>query len=298
MSWRTVFFSKPCSLSVKNSQLYCRFQDSTVHDIPIEDISVIVLESNRINLTSALISECSQSNIVIFSCDSSHIPCGIYVPFNQHSRFTQTANSQVKWDTAFKNRIWQKIVKQKICNQAEIIKKYSFANYVGLKGTCDRVQSGDKTNCEAFAAKIYWESIFENFQRNKNSDIRNSALNYGYAIVRGVVARSLASSGFITCFGVHHSNDLNAFNLADDIIEPFRPFVDDIAIDIFKNSETSKELLKEHKQQLLSVLSTDCIFNDKNSNILTAASQTTESFMIASRELNPDKLLLPEFKTA
>jgi CRISPR-associated protein Cas1 len=291
-----VFFSKPCSLGVKNSQLYCRFQDSTVYDIPIEDISVIILESNQINLTSALISECSQNSIVIFSCDFSHVPCGIYIPFNQHSKFTQTANFQSKWDTAFKNRIWQKIVKQKIYNQAEVIKKYSFANYSAIKGSYDRVQSGDKTNCEAFAAKIYWRGVFEDFQRNKDSDIRNSALNYGYAIVRGAVARSLAASGFITCFGVHHSNDLNAFNLADDIIEPFRPFVDDIVIDIFKNSETSKELLKEHKQQLLSVLSTDCIFNDKNSNILTAVSQTLESFMIASRESNPDKLLLPEFK--
>nr|BAV59374.1 CRISPR-associated protein cas1 [Candidatus Endomicrobium trichonymphae] len=266
-------------------------------NVPIEDIAVIVLELNQINLTSALISECSKNNIVIFSCDSSHIPCGIYTPFNQHSRFTQTANSQIKWDAVFKNRIWQKIVKQKICNQAKIIKKYSFANYSGLKGTYDRVQSGDKTNCEAFAAKIYWEGIFENFQRNKDSDIRNSALNYGYTIVRGAVARSLASSGFITCFGIHHSNDLNAFNLVDDIIEPFRPFVDDIVIDIFKNSKTNKELLKEHKQQLLSVLSIDCIFNDKNSNILTAVNQTSESFIIASKELNPDKLLLPEFKT-
>jgi CRISPR-associated protein Cas1 len=268
----------------------------TVRDIPLEDISVIVLESNQINLTSALISECAQKNIVIFACDASHMPCGIYMPFNQHSRFSQIANSQSKWDIAFKNRIWQKIVKQKIHNQAALIKKYSFDNYEILKGAQGRVQSGDKTNCEAFAAKVYWESIFNEFQRNEDSDIRNSALNYGYAIIRGAVSRSLAASGFMMCFGVHHSNDLNAFNLSDDIMEVFRPFVDNIVINIFKDNDLEKELSKNHKQLLVSVLSCDCILNSKNSNLLTSINNTVESFMNASRELNPDKLLLPEFR--
>jgi CRISPR-associated protein Cas1 len=298
LSWRTVFFSKPCILNIKNSQLHCRFQDATEYDIPIEDISVIVLESNQIGLTSALISECSTKNIIIFSCDASHMPCGIYIPFNQHSRFTQTANSQKQWTESFKNRLWQKIVKQKILNQAEVIRKYSFSKYKTLQNICDRVQSGDKTNCEAFAAKIYWESIFDNFSRNQDGDIRNSALNYGYAIIRGAVARSLSASGFIMCFGIHHANDLNAFNLTDDIIEPYRPFIDNIVIEMFKDKETrnSIELSKEHKVKLLSVLSAFCIFNSQKSNVLTAISQTAETLMNASKELNPDKIIFAELK--
>jgi CRISPR-associated protein Cas1 len=225
------------------------------------------------------------------------MPCGIYTPFNQHSRFTQTANSQKQWTQSFKNRLWQKIVKQKILNQAEVIKNYSFGDYKTLRNICDRVQSGDKTNCEAFAAKIYWKSIFGNFLRSQESDIRNSALNYGYAIIRGAVSRSLSASGFIMCFGVHHANDLNAFNLTDDIIEPYRPFIDNIVIQIFKDSNDGVELSKEHKGKLLSVLSAFCIFNSQKSNILTAISQTTESLTDASKELNPDKIIFAELKS-
>jgi CRISPR-associated protein Cas1 len=223
------------------------------------------------------------------------MPCGVWTPFNQHSRFTQTANSQKEWDIVFKNRVWQKIIKQKIYNQAAVLKKYSFENYEMLNGIYNRVQSGDKTNCEAFAAKIYWESVFKNFQRSWETDIRNSALNYGYAVIRGAVARSLSASGFIMCFGVHHSNDLNAFNLADDIMEVFRPFVDAIVVDMFKDNCAYEELLKEHKQQLMSVLSAGCLFNSKNSNILTAVNQTAETFMNASKELDVALLTLPEF---
>lgn len=296
MSWRILFFSNPCRLNIKNSQIHCELQDNVIQNIPLEDISVIVLESRQISLTSVLIAECAKNNVVIFSCDSSHMPCGVYLPFNQHSRFTQTANSQLKWDIPFKNRLWQKIIRQKIFNQAALLKKYGLKNYETLMGAYQRVQSGDKTNCEAFAAKVYWENIFENFQRNKDEeDLRNSALNYGYAIVRGAVARALSASGFIMCYGIHHNSELNAFNLADDIMEPFRPFVDKVVYKIFIKHIDTKRLDKEMKQSLIGVLLEECFFKGKKSSVLTALQQTVETLMTASRETDAEKLMMPEF---
>lgn len=224
--WRTILVTKPCKLSLKQLQLVYEPHNEPSIKVALEDITVIVIETNQAVMTTALLSLIAEKNIALFSCDSYHMPNGTFIPFHQHSRLSQIAHLQQKIKQPLKKRLWQAIVTKKIANQARCLTIYE-KDDSALRRLADKVKSGDSDNLEAYAAKLYWSTLFDDFSRDqKGYDPVNVALNYGYAIVRGAIARSLVSFGLLPTFGLFHRSELNAYNLADDLIEPLRPAVD------------------------------------------------------------------------
>ena len=163
MGWRTILVTKPCKLSLQNRQLLYEPEDSEAVTVPIEDISVVILETKYALLTSALLTRLAESGAVVFSCGDNHIPTGAFFPFHKHSRYSEIADRQAAWSEPFKKRVWQEIVKQKISNQAAFLKTAQIPSWENLEHMAARVQSGDAENHEAQAAKLYWESLFSDF---------------------------------------------------------------------------------------------------------------------------------------
>ncbi len=292
MAWRIVQITSACKLSVKNQQLLYEPKSGEKVTLPLEDIAVVILESKHILITSTLLSELAEYGVCLFSCDGTHTPNGVYTAFGNHSRHSEVANLQIEASEPLKKRLWQKIVKAKIRNQAEVLRRIGNRFCAKLDEIAKNVQSGDTTNGEAFAAGLYWDNLFENFKRH-DADITNAALNYGYAIVRGAIARSLVGAGLLPCFGLHHANKLNAFNLADDIIEPFRAFVDWAVV---KSNLGEKDRLEnQDKQLLVSVLTRNCSYDDEETTILKAVEQTAYSLVNAFKDKEAKSLILPEF---
>lgn len=294
MGWRIVQITKPCRLSVKDRQLLYAPSDGDELKIPLEDISVLVLENKQIALNCYLLSELSEFDIVVFVCDNAHLPSGVLFPFLNHSRYTEISWLQIEMSEPLKKRIWQEIVKSKIANQAECLEIFNCSNAQKLREIAKMVQSGDAKNAEAFAAGIYWKSLFDKFNRHDDNDIRNSALNYGYAIIRGCMARAIVGAGLLPCFGVHHANKLNQFNLADDMIEPLRPFVDYQVNTL--NLEGVTELNTSIKNDLLKILTQNCIMANEEINLLKSCELMAVSLVKSIKNKDVKFLELPKLK--
>lgn len=298
MSWRIVLVSNPCKLTLKNNQLHYQPEEAEAVTLPLEDISAIILECKQVVITSSLISELVNYGIVLFSCDDSHMPSGVFTPFHQHSRYAEVSWLQIQATEPFKKRCWQKIIEYKIKNQASILKIKGCDNSDKLNALTSKVLSGDSTNVESHASRVYWQSLFEEFKR-QGIDVRNSALNYGYAIIRGAIARYLVCAGFLPAFGLHHNNKLNAFNLADDLMEVLRPFVDDIVFDMFSNFTVDRSnglttiLTSEERQLLIQVLTNNCLYKNETITILKACELICFSLANAIKQKDPDLLELP-----
>ena len=290
MSYKCIIFSNPCKLYVKNFQLVYESEKEENVNIPLEDIGTIILENQQISVTNYLLSMCSEYNITVFTCDKKHKPVGILLPFYQHSRNTKIALSQIKMKEPLKKQIWQKIIKQKIKNQSNVI-KILFCNDE-LDFYINKVQSGDIKNVEAYVSKKYWQILFDNFKRHDDCKY-NAALDYGYAIIRGCLSKYIASSGLIPCLGVHHINELNAFNLTEDLIEPFRPFIDLMVSNM--DIEPDEELTKEDKLYLVSVLTRQCQYKKEQITLQNACESVCKSFVKAISESDVEILELPEF---
>ncbi len=213
--------------------------------------------------------------------------------FHGHSRNSLSARKQAEWSEPFKKRCWQKIVRQKITNQAHVLKELNNDQHLQLINLLQKVDSGDSKNIEAQAARIYFQNLHPNFKRWNDSFI-SSGLNYGYAIIRGAIARSLVAYGFLPVFGLHHSSELNAFNLADDIIEPFRPQVDRMVINIASTKdEGSGELSKQDRAEIASVLSSQIIINEEYVSFTRACDVTVMSLQKATDSKDSKDLKLP-----
>lgn len=291
MGWRILQITKPCWLSIKDKQLLYAPQEGSELKIPLEDISALILENKQISFSNYLFSELSEYNIVLFSCDSSHLPSGVFFPFHNHSRYSEISWLQIEMSEPLKKRIWQEIVKSKINNQAHCLEIFNYPNSQKLKEIAKLVQSGDNKNSEAFAAGIYWKSLFDNFTRNDENDIRNCALNYGYAIIRGCMARAIVGAGLLPCFGVHHANKLNQFNLVDDMMEPLRPFVDYQVNKI--NFEGIAILDTNIKNELLKILVQNCIIGGEEINLLKTCELMAVSLVKSIKNKDAKYMELP-----
>ncbi len=290
MSWRSVIITQPTKLSVKNRQL--QITQDEEWNIPLEDISSIVLETSQISISSKAISLMAENKIVMYSCNEKHLPNGILMPLARHSRELKAIKQQLNSTESFRKRCWQQIIIRKILNQAQVLKlcrKTLMEEH--LRNLSQKVNSGDTENKEAIAAKGYFTSLFgKNFNREYDN-VYNAALNYGYSIIRGAIARTIVSYGYIPSIGIHHKSELNNYNLADDFIEPFRPIVD---LWVKQNLNSEIEFSKYTRAELVNLLNVDVKIQGKLQSVNNAINIMIASYTTALNQNDYKKLELPE----
>ncbi|QLE01487.1 type II CRISPR-associated endonuclease Cas1 [Galbibacter sp. BG1] len=295
---RTLFFGNPAYLSTRNEQLVVNFPDADKKEatIPIEDLGYVVLENPQITVTNGLLMKLAQNKTAVITCDQQHLPCSFLQPLVGHSEQTERFRHQINASVPLKKQLWQQTVTAKIENQANHLLLVS-KNALKLKRWAKEVKSGDIGNLEAVAAAHYFQSLFadiDGFSRNQKGIPPNNLLNYGYAILRAVAARALVSSGLLPSVGIFHSNKYNAFCLADDVMEPYRPFVDSLVYEIVETGCNLEVLTTNIKTELLVIPAMDVVIDGKQSPLMVAMSRTTNSlyecFYGGSR-----KILYPEF---
>lgn len=282
--------ARDSSLRVKANQLIIHFNDDgSERSIPIEDIGTIVLENQKITVSCPLLSALSSNNVALVFCDSKQMPQSMLMTLDGNSIQQEVFRSQLDASIPLRKNIWRQLVKGKIVNQARLLDKLDKDGSI-LYTYANNVKSGDSDNREGIAARVYWSKLFDNFERDRFGDAPNNMLNYGYSILRSSVARSLIGTGLLPIMGVFHKNRYNAFPLADDVMEPFRPFVDEIVYYLYENGET--ELTREVKAHLLEALTCDTWYDGMLKPLMVGLSSTTASL---SRCYSGDarKLTLP-----
>ena len=289
---RTLCFSNPAYLSMQNSQLVIKLpeveksnlpdfvkQDS-VRTIPIEDIGVVVLDNKQITITQGAIEELLGNNCAVISCDSNHLPVGLMLPLSGNTTQSERFRAQIDSSLPLKKQLWQQTVRQKIANQESVLREHTNATTNCMKVWVGEVKSGDSENLEARAAAYYWKKLFPDipdFVRGREGEPPNNLLNYGYAILRAVIARALVASGLLPTLGIHHHNRYNAYCLADDIMEPYRPYVDELVIQIMQEENDYSILTRDIKAKLLQIPVLDVTIEGKRSPLMIAAGITTAS---------------------
>jgi len=291
LSWQTLLVEKPAKLSLKQGQLNCLSDTGECLTLPVEELHSVVLESHQGQISTALLSHLQSQGVVVYTCDEKHLPNGLLIPFHQHSRQLQVAQSQIEASQPLKKRLWQHLVQNKILNQADCLARCNSQDSHLLETLAEEVQSGDKGNREAQAAKLYWPRLFgSGFRRFSQTHWTSSALNYGYAILRGAMARSVVANGLLPCFGLNHQSQLNAFNLVDDLIEPFRPLVDETIYQLVQEAElkdrkdSSVELPRSVKHQLVLLTQKNCTLDTEVMPISLGCQRLSESLVRALRE--------------
>ncbi|MCF0197417.1 MAG: type II CRISPR-associated endonuclease Cas1 [Bacteroidaceae bacterium] len=293
---RTLCFTNPAYLSVRNKQLVIKLPPVEKSDLPdnvkqecvttrpIEDIGVLIIDNQQITLTSKLIEELLANNCALITCDAKSMPVGLMLPLSGNTIQSERFQQQIEASLPLKKQLWQQTIQAKIANQHQVLEMCSKEKHPCMKVWAGEVRSGDSENMEARAAAYYWKNLFKrideikSFIRGREGDPPNNLLNYGYAILRAVIARSLVASGLLPTLGVHHHNRYNAYCLADDIMEPYRPYVDRLVYTMVEKDFVPEEgITKEIKQQLLTIPTIDVTINGKRSPLMIAAQQTTAS---------------------
>lgn len=273
---KTVYISRPCHLSLRNCQMVVSFKDDdSEKTVPVEDIGYVVLENSRITLTAPLVAALSGNNSAMVFCDSHQMPAAMAMCLDGNSIQQEIIRSQVDASVPANKNLWKQIIVAKIGNQAALLNKLG-KDGDRLVMLSRNVKSGDSDNKEGYAAKLYWQELFgEGFTRDRDGEAPNNMLNYGYSILRGAVARALSGSGLYAGLGIFHRNRYNAFPLADDMMEPFRPFVDEIVYELYCNGETG--LSHEVKGNILGLLTCDTSYDGQTKPLSVGLSSTTAS---------------------
>ena len=291
---KTLYFGNPAYLSLRKQQLVIRMPEvensTTVADIvreesvvskPIEDIGVVVLDHRQITITQGLLEALLENNVAVVTCDTRSLPVGLFLPLYGNTTQNEKFRLQLDASLPLRKQLWQQTIRAKIENQASVLKLYTQSEIRCMLAWANDVRSGDPDNLEARAAVYYWKNIFSekhpHFVREREGETPNNLLNYGYAILRAVVARALVCSGLLPTLGIHHHNRYNAYCLADDIMEPYRPYVDKLVLDIVHSNIDYSTLTRELKAQLLSIPTLDVVINGKRSPLMIAVSTTTAS---------------------
>ena len=305
---RTLYFGNPSYLSLRNGQLVLRlpevannetlpdaFKREAERTIPIEDIGVVVLDHSQITITQGLLEALLENNCAIITCDKNRLPVGLMLPLCGNTTQNERFRYQLTASQPLKKQLWQQTVQQKIANQAAVLESRGIVAR-NMRAWVGEVRSGDADNMEARAAAYYWSALFpefDNFRRDREGAPPNNLLNYGYAIVRAVVARSLVISGLLPTWGIHHHNRYNAYCLADDVMEPYRPYVDKLVCDIVSSGIDCSALTTDLKAQLLSLPVVEVNIQGRRSPLMVAVAQTTASlYKCFSGELR--KIVYPE----
>lgn len=283
---RTLCFSHPAYLSLRNGQLVIKLE---AHDdspekqatVPIEDIGFVVLDHKQITLTHGAMSALVENNAAVVTCNDSHMPVGLLLPLEGHTVQQERFQDQLTSSLPLRKQLWQQTVQQKILNQAALLRKLHGIETGNMRQWASDVRSGDSTNLEGRAAAFYWSQMFPEipgFTRSREGAYPNALLNYGYAILRAVIARALVGSGLLPTLGIHHHNRYNAYCLADDIMEPYRPFVDRLVVETMASCSDT-EVTTAIKSRLLTVPTLDVCIGGQRSPLMVAASQTSASLV-------------------
>lgn len=290
---KTLCFSNPAYLSLRDAQLVIKLPEVEKADSlteafkkanevtrPIEDIGVVMLDHKQITITQGALEALLENNSAVITCDSNHMPVGLLLPLAGNTTQNERFRDQLDASLPLRKQLWQQTVQYKIRNQAAVLGKCSDAETGCMQAWAGDVRSGDADNLEARTAVYYWKSLFGHipgFVRARDGVPPNSLLNYGYAVLRAVIARSLVASGMLPTLGIHHHNRYNAYCLADDIMEPYRPYVDLLVYGITEQYGADAELSKDIKAELLSIPTVDVVIGGKRSPLMVAAQQTTAS---------------------
>lgn len=286
MAFRNVYIENDVQMKIKNEQLVIR-KETEEYTMPLEDINSICIESQRSNITTYTLKKCIEHDIILYVCDEKHLPTGVLVGMNNYSRQLKNIKLQIEMSKPLMKRIWQNIIQVKIQNQAECLRQLEKGGADLLDRMSESVTSGDTENVEARAANLYFRCLFGKTFNRKIDCIENAALNYGYAIVRGIIARTLIMYGFEPAIGIFHHNQLNNFNLADDLIECFRPVVD---LYVMSNIDFSNsELDSLNKKVLYNVVNTLVLIDGKKFNISGAIEYMIKSL---STSMNKNQNLI------
>lgn len=305
---RTLCFNNPAMLSLSNGQLVVKLLDPSKYNakmgvkyepsttIPIEDIGIVVLDHQQITLTHGVMNAMLENNVAIITCNNHHLPTGLTLPLDGNTLQSERFRDQINASLPLKKQLWQQTVAQKIRNQAAVLKLMRNAEVGNMLAWSQSVKSADSDNLEGRAAAYYWSRMFPNvpgWTRGQEGDWPNALFNYGYAILRAMVARALVASGMLPTLGIHHHNRYNAYCLADDIMEPYRPYVDQLVLQILPQYLNAQEISKEMKIDLLKLPVTDIIISGQRSPMMVGISQTTASlYKCFSGELR--KIVYPE----
>jgi len=306
---RTLYFGNPAYLSLRNAQLVIRlpeieksdvlsatFKKEAQASIPIEDIGVVIIDHPQITITQGIIDALLENNAALITCNQKHLPTGLLLNLDGNTLQSERFRKQCEASLPLKKQLWQQTVECKIYNQKQVLKKHQL-EFSLLENLGKKVRSGDEDNCEATAAAFYWKKlsqklllnedfeaditesvhITETFIRHREGEGANLLLNYGYAILRAIVARNLVGSGLLPTFGIHHRNKYNAYCLADDIMEPYRPYVDALVIDMIAEFNYFSEMNTELKRRLLQIPVIDVFIDGEKSPLMIAVQRTTAS---------------------
>lgn len=290
---RTLYFGNPAYLSsrkeqlviqlpevVKNEDLPEKMKQESIVTIPIEDIGVVILDHKQITITQGLMEKLLENNCALITCDSTRMPVGLMLPLAGNATQTERFKAQLDASVPLKKQLWQQTVQAKIENQAFVLDKMAGVVVKNMNAWAADVKSGDPDNYEARGAVYYWANLFpgiKGFSRNREGIPPNNLLNYGYAVLRAVVARSLVASGLLPTLGIHHRNKYNAYCLADDVMEPYRPFVDRLVFEIVSENQNIDEITQPLKTRLLGIPVLDVMINGQRSPLMVAVGQTTAS---------------------
>ena len=315
---RTLYFGNPSYLSLKNAQLQLRLPEVEKNDtlpenykkevsatVPVEDIGIVVLDHKQITITQALMEALLENNVALITCDATHHPTGLMLPLCGNTIQNERFRAQLDATEPLKKQLWAQTVSQKIKNQAALYetRKLNNSYFIPLY---KNVKSGDSDNCEATAAAFYWGTIFSNltgpgkeilvpvFKRFREGLPPNNYLNYGYALLRATMARSIVGAGLLPTLGIFHHNRYNAYCLADDLMEPYRPYVDKVVCTVLEEYGTDESIPKEVKAVLLKIPAMDVLIDGEKSPLMNATQRTAVS-LVKCFNGEQRKLLYPEF---
>jgi len=293
---RTLSFGSPGKLTVHDEQLVWDGENDVHRTFPVEDLGFVLIENEHVTVSSYCLHKLAEANVALVICDGRHMPVAQTHPFEAHTTTNETATAQLDASDAVQGRLWRQLVRQKIRNQAGLMKRLDADGWKRLETLADEVKNKDPANCEAQAARIYFQALMpEGVNRDPDGEWPNAPLNYGYAILRAAAARALVGSGLLCIRGIHHANRYNAFGLADDVMEPYRPFVDQYVLGKVKPFDVPlHELTKPMRARLLEMLTCDVKLGDVKRPLMIAITYTTAS--LARYYLGKGvSLALPEF---
>jgi CRISPR-associated protein Cas1 len=278
---RTLYFGNAAYLSLKDNQLVVKKPNEEVRTAAIEDVGFVILDSPQITITNALLGALLENNCALLNCGKTHLPEGLLLPLAGNTLQSERFNAQIEASLPLKKQLWQQTIQQKIINQAAILRHVHGLDAKNMLAWASSVRSGDADNREAVAAAYYWKEMFPDipdFVRDRNGIPPNNLLNYAYAILRGIVARALVVSGLLPTFGIHHHNRYNAYCLADDIMEPYRPMADKLITELLMElNEVPNDLTTDIKASILRLATTEVVIGNSRSPLMNAVSTTTAS---------------------